>query len=310
MKTKLFAHRAKGRLAVMLVLAAIGAALPAHTAFAQDITTQGPPVAQAQNLDGAGYLGTFSPALGNHSDARVAVFQRDLGAQGISPGPIDGIYGPQTEQAVRRYQQQNGLTVDGIAGIQTFSQLYYGGAQRVSQLQGDVARQGFDPGSADGVYGPKTQQAVTAFQHQNGLRVDGIAGPETLAQLRFLTAKNNPPASPQPLPQAPSSNAQVSKKRADHSLAVVIANVLFAAVLFVIARMVFRRRESKRREVESHLIALAEEEEERYRTQRTPRSRRPEPTRTTSTPWTDQTSELGSSRTAGYAWHRKEGEDL
>ena len=34
--------------------------------------------------------------------------------------PHDGVYGPQTEQAVRRYQAHNGLTVDGVCGPQTW----------------------------------------------------------------------------------------------------------------------------------------------------------------------------------------------
>jgi peptidoglycan hydrolase-like protein with peptidoglycan-binding domain len=34
--------------------------------------------------------------------------------------PHDGVYGPQTEQAVRRYQAAKGLTVDGVCGPQTW----------------------------------------------------------------------------------------------------------------------------------------------------------------------------------------------
>lgn len=37
---------------------------------------------------------------------------------------IDGVFGPRTEAAVRRFQQAYGLTVDGIAGTQTFSKIY------------------------------------------------------------------------------------------------------------------------------------------------------------------------------------------
>ncbi|MEP3817195.1 MAG: peptidoglycan-binding domain-containing protein, partial [Nitratireductor sp.] len=31
----------------------------------------------------------------------------------------------------------------------------------------------------DGVFGPATERALRAFQHRNGLREDGIAGPKT-----------------------------------------------------------------------------------------------------------------------------------
>ena len=40
----------------------------------------------------------------------VKAMQRALGV------PADGVYGPQTRKAVRRFQRAHGLTVDGIAG--------------------------------------------------------------------------------------------------------------------------------------------------------------------------------------------------
>lgn len=43
----------------------------------------------------------------------------DVGSSGV-----DGIYGSATEAAVRKYQQDNGLVVDGIAGDQTLGKLY------------------------------------------------------------------------------------------------------------------------------------------------------------------------------------------
>jgi lysozyme family protein len=47
----------------------------------------------------------------------VAAVQRALGI------PADGIVGPQTRRAIRRFQRANGLTVDGVVGPQTLAAL-------------------------------------------------------------------------------------------------------------------------------------------------------------------------------------------
>lgn len=320
MKTNLFARRAKGRLTALIALAVVGAVLPAHTAFAQSTASQAPPAPQVQSLDGAGHLSTLSRALEHRSYARVAALQRDLVALGVSPGPIDGIYGPRTERAVRQYQQQNDLAVDGKAGIQTFSQLFYGGAHGVSQLQSGLASQGFNPGSIDGLYGPQTQNAVTQLQQKNGLKVDGIAGPQTLGQLRSVAANSQPPipappAAPQAAPQAPSGGASVPvvpKKGPGNSTFVIVAVVAFAAAVLAIARMAFIRRARNRKEVERQLAALAEAEEQWLsREPKAPRSPRNQ-SRKTSTPWIDSTGEMGGSggsRTSNYSWQPEGGED-
>lgn len=46
-----------------------------------------------------------------------------LRARGYDPGPTDGIHGPRTDAAIRRYQKDRNLTVDGIAGPETMTSL-------------------------------------------------------------------------------------------------------------------------------------------------------------------------------------------
>lgn len=46
----------------------------------------------------------------------VIRIQKKLKTWGYYKGSVDGIYGSQTEKAVRLFQQRNGLSVDGIAG--------------------------------------------------------------------------------------------------------------------------------------------------------------------------------------------------
>ncbi len=53
----------------------------------------------------------------------------------------------------------------------------------VTKIQEKLKRWGYYDGAVDGVYGPKTYEAVKYFQRRNGLTVDGVAGPKTLAAM-------------------------------------------------------------------------------------------------------------------------------
>lgn len=53
----------------------------------------------------------------------------------------------------------------------------------VTQIQQRLQELGYDPGTADGIFGTRTQQAVIAFQQDQGLDADGIVGKNTMAAL-------------------------------------------------------------------------------------------------------------------------------
>lgn len=53
----------------------------------------------------------------------------------------------------------------------------------VTQIQQRLQELGYDPGTADGIYGTRTKNAVISFQRDYGLSDDGIAGPKTLEAL-------------------------------------------------------------------------------------------------------------------------------
>lgn len=137
----------------------------------------------------------------------VKTLQRDLKDNGHDPGSVDGVFGPNTERSLRNFQDDFGLLVDGIAGPQTFAKLEtlrhatkdeqadhgFPRTLRLSDpmLRGsDVERLqiklrdfGFNVGTPDGVFGPRTRDGVRAFQREKGLSVDGIAGPQTFSAL-------------------------------------------------------------------------------------------------------------------------------
>ncbi len=51
------------------------------------------------------------------------VLQINLNATGYNVGGADGYFGPKTKAAVTQFQQNNNLTADGIAGIQTLKKI-------------------------------------------------------------------------------------------------------------------------------------------------------------------------------------------
>jgi peptidoglycan hydrolase-like protein with peptidoglycan-binding domain len=120
--------------------------------------------------------------------APVEKLQRRLAKLGFAPGPVDGAYGPRTKAAVEAFQMLAGLKRNGRANARTVASLEEyrtevtvlkaGDTGRaVKKLQKRLAAAPFDPGPADGAYGPKTVEAVWALEKLAGVPVDGNWGP-------------------------------------------------------------------------------------------------------------------------------------
>lgn len=60
---------------------------------------------------------------------------------------------------------------------------YGSSGEEVRKIQSRLSAWGYYDGSVDGLYGYLTYSAVRDFQARNGLTVDGVAGPQTLAAL-------------------------------------------------------------------------------------------------------------------------------
>jgi N-acetylmuramoyl-L-alanine amidase len=128
---------------------------------------------------------------------RLRALGYELGREGI-----DGYFGPRSELALRRFQQERGLYVDGVLGANAWRELVEAGYAlgdrllylRVPAFRGDdvLALQvklnlfGFNAGPERGIFDDDVERAVIEFQRNAGLPVDGIVGEATLVKLEAL----------------------------------------------------------------------------------------------------------------------------
>jgi peptidoglycan hydrolase-like protein with peptidoglycan-binding domain len=114
---------------------------------------------------------------------------------------MDGIFGSDTEIAVKRFQRDNDLIVDGIVGSQTWSVLLEITTAPLDNPDSDfpILKVGNTGKSVfelqtrlnnieanlvvDGIFGRKTLEAVQQFQRKYGLVADGIVGPNTWKEI-------------------------------------------------------------------------------------------------------------------------------
>ena len=160
------------------------------------------------------------------SGSEVRALQEALIELGFLSGKADGRFGETTEKAVIAFQQANKYPDTGLmdANIQAF--LYVGTpknaqgvatkvktlspvpgvtmkqgntGEAVGKLQERLKELGYYTGSITCAYDAATKAAVAAFQKKNGLKKDGIAGPETRKAIEGESALR-PDSTPTPAP--------------------------------------------------------------------------------------------------------------
>ena len=129
----------------------------------------------------------------------VTELKQMLSILGYFSGSLNAIFDEETEQAVKAFQHDAGLVVDGIVGPLTWSALDEAldtlpPAERpvlrlgstgyfVTKLQHYLILLGYYSGPENGIFDAKTEAAVKAFQLTAGIVEDGIVGFETWTAL-------------------------------------------------------------------------------------------------------------------------------
>lgn len=123
---------------------------------------------------------------------KVYRLQNLLNLLGYNCGNADGSFGANTEKALKAFQKATKQTEDGIFGKNSYSaikraltttKLVFKRGKKGDQviaLQNIINAYGHSCGSADGSFGPATENAVKSYQKSRGLAQDGKAGPKTI----------------------------------------------------------------------------------------------------------------------------------
>ncbi|MEX0847176.1 MAG: peptidoglycan-binding protein [Ilumatobacteraceae bacterium] len=136
----------------------------------------------------------------------VRDLQRRLAAAGFPSGSTAqvGTFCVATAEALMRFQRVRGLRVTSVCDEETWRALVEASwklgdrllvhtspnlrGDDIAELQGLLARLGFDCGRVDGIFGPLTARALADFQSNCGLASDGVCGGETVRALSRVIA--------------------------------------------------------------------------------------------------------------------------
>ena len=134
-------------------------------------------------------FGTFGKGSAGSKISELQTRLRSLGYAIDDTEVSTGQFGPSTEAAVRSFQQDHRLLVDGLVGPETWETLISAGVSLgdrllyytepmlegsdVAELQGRLNALGFDCGRADGVFGPLTHAALETLGERGRLLSGG-----------------------------------------------------------------------------------------------------------------------------------------
>lgn len=138
----------------------------------------------------------------------VTEIQRELSARGLYRGPLDGILGPETRRAIQTFEAEREMPMRGaateafLATLATSSHAVLAKTAqepdvqeaeaepdpRLAEVQAALSRAAYGPVNADGVFGPRTRDAIMRFQLDEGLPVTGKVDDALVDRLKTVGA--------------------------------------------------------------------------------------------------------------------------
>lgn len=193
----------------------MSAAIAGNALFGQPATGRNAQAALAPAEDMPGDFGAPAPADGARTiqlkfDPVVEAVQRELLSAGYYKGPVDGVSGRKTRQAIAAYQQAVGLEPDGkpsneLAEHIRFTRqvaeasLFTGtvepspDAERradVRRVQTALAELAYSPGEINGELTAQTKDAILAFERDRNLPPTGEISDALMAELSKMSGQS------------------------------------------------------------------------------------------------------------------------
>lgn len=153
------------------------------------------------------------PVITLRYDPVVEAVQRELASAGYYRGPVDGVAGKRTRQAIIAYEEQNAMPPTGKATQTLADHIRFTrevaraaeftgslpsadsgaapdtatAADGIRRLETGLAELGYAPGPADGELDDRTADAIRAFERDRGLGETGAAGPAVMLELAKMS---------------------------------------------------------------------------------------------------------------------------
>lgn len=140
-------------------------------------------------------------------DPLITQLQNGLTSLGYYDGAVDGLNGPQTRAAIKRYETDNELRAKGQPSAELLDHIKFnqqirdavkqpeqsnltergGGNDKIRLVQTGLSELGYTPGPVDGVLGEQTKQAIRTFEQDRRLEVTGRVSDALVRELQAIT---------------------------------------------------------------------------------------------------------------------------